>query len=110
VQGGQSLCVPGLVGTPLETCITVASAGVDAQGNPYADGVSIDLLKGVNGGVSISTGKAVGTTALVPASIAAPADATPDLPRTGGSATLPIVGGGLLALALATRRFAFGRR
>ncbi|MCU1378210.1 MAG: hypothetical protein JWN29_1193, partial [Acidimicrobiales bacterium] len=32
------------------------------------------------------------------------------LPRTGGNATLPIAGGALLALAVATRRLAFGRR
>ncbi|MCU1488358.1 MAG: hypothetical protein JWN67_5104, partial [Actinomycetia bacterium] len=33
-----------------------------------------------------------------------------DLPRTGGNATLPIIGGALLVLAVATRRLAFARR
>jgi len=110
VQGGQQLCIPGLTGTPLETCINVASAGVDANGNPYADGVSIDLFKGVNGGIGLATGRASGGTALAALPVAAPAAATPDLPRTGGNGILPIVGGGLLAVALLTRRFALGRR
>jgi hypothetical protein len=110
VAGGQSLCVPGLVGTPLETCVTVATAGVDAQGNPFADGVSIDLLKGLNGGVGLSTGRATGGAAAVPATITAPAESTPDLPRTGGNATLPLVGGLLLAAVLVTRRLVYGRR
>jgi hypothetical protein len=111
VGGGQSLCVPGLEGTPLETCITVASAGVDANGNPYADGVSIDLLKGVNGGVGVSTGRA-GSGAFVGDSPALPRISEPpaELPRTGGTAVLPIAGGLLLAAALVTRRLAFGRR
>jgi hypothetical protein len=112
VQGGQSLCVPGLVGTPLETCINVASAGVDANGNPFADGVSIDLLKGLNGGIGIGTGRAVSGADNLPAAapVAAPAAAVPaELPRTGGEATLPLIAGGLLAAALVTRRLVTGR-
>ena len=110
VQGGQQLCIPGLTGTPLETCINVASTGVDANGNPYADGASIELFKGVNGGIDLSTGKTTASAAAVALPVAAPASATPDLPRTGGNGVLPIVGGGLLAVALVTRRFALGRR
>jgi hypothetical protein len=110
VQGGQSICVPGLEGTPLETCINIASAGVDANGNPYADGVSVELLKGINGGIGLITGRAGGTAAAPAATITAPAGSTPDLPRTGGSAVLPIVGGMLLAGALVTRRLVIGRR
>jgi hypothetical protein len=109
VQGGQSLCVPGLEGTPLETCINVASAGVDANGNPYADGVSVELLKGVNGGIGLVTGRAGGTASAPAVTITAPAGSTPDLPRTGGNAMLPIVGGMLLAGALVTRRLVIGR-
>jgi hypothetical protein len=110
IRGGQSLCVPGLVGTPLETCINVASAGVDANGNPFADGVSIDLLKGVNGGVSLGTGRAVSGADFVAATVGAPADAVPgELPRTGGEATLPLLAGGLLTVALFTRRLLTGR-
>jgi hypothetical protein len=112
VGGGQSFCVPGLVGTPLETCIAVASAGVDANGNPTADSTSVQLFKGVNGGIDLATGRAASagdvTVAAAPAApAAAPAG---DLPRTGGNATLPIIGGAMLALAAFTRRLAFGRR
>jgi hypothetical protein len=113
VKGGQSFCVPGLVGTPLETCVAVASAGVDAQGNAFADSTSVQLFKGVNGGIDLATGRAStgGAVTAAPAA-AAPAAAAPagQLPRTGGNATLPILGGALLALAFATRRLAFGRR
>lgn len=111
VAGGQSFCVPGLVGTPLETCVSVASAGVDAQGNPYADSTSVQIFKGVNGGIDLATGRA-GTGGEITAPAGAPAAAEPagSLPRTGGNATLPIVGGALLALAVVTRRLAFGRR
>jgi hypothetical protein len=111
VAGGQSFCVPGLVGTPLETCVSVASAGVDAQGNPFADSTSVQIFKGVNGGIDLATGRA-GTGGEITAAPGAPAAAEPagTLPRTGGDATLPIVGGVLLALAVATRRLALGRR
>ena len=112
VEAGQSLCIPGLEGTPLETCITVANAGVDANNNPFADGTSVQLFKGVSGGIDLAIGRAGsggeasgGGPAQVPA--AAPGG---ELPRTGGVATLPLVGGGLLALAAAARRLTVGRR
>jgi hypothetical protein len=111
VGGGQSFCVPGLVGTPLETCIAVASAGVDANGNPNAGATTVELFKGVNGGIDLATGRAASAGS---ATVAAPAPAAAEpagtLPRTGGNATLPIVGGALLALAAFTRRLAFARR
>lgn len=109
VAPGQSLCV--LEGTPLETCLAAASSGVDANGNPFADSGSIELFKGVNNGITLVTGRASSGGGAAPAP-AAPAVAVPagELPRTGGSATLPIVGGALLALAAATGRLAFGRR
>jgi hypothetical protein len=112
VGGGQSFCVPGLVGTPLETCIAVASAGVDANGNPTAGSTSVELFKGVNGGIDLATGRAAtaGQAAPVTGAAAPAAPAGGDLPRTGGNATLPIIGGALLVLAAATRRLAFARR
>jgi hypothetical protein len=113
VGGGQSFCIPGLVGTPLETCISVAAASVDANGNPTAGATTVQLFKGVNGGIDLATGRAASTGAAAQvAAPAAPAAAEPagDLPRTGGNAMLPIIGGGLLALAAFTRRLAFGRR
>jgi hypothetical protein len=109
VAGGQSFCVPGLVGTPLETCITVANAGVDADGNPFADGASVQLFKGVNGGIDIATGRAsTGGAAFTAAAAQLPASG--DLPRTGGNATLPLVGGAILGLAVFARRLSLGHR
>jgi hypothetical protein len=107
INPNQSICL--LEGTPLETCIVVAAAGVDADGNPFADGTSIEALKGVNGGIGVVTGRA-GVSASPDAArglpvggpaVAAPADA---LPRTGGPALLPFLGASLLGLAAAGRR------
>ena len=110
VEAGQTLCIPGLEGTPLETCVTVANAGVDANGNPFADGTSVQLFKGVSGGIDLAVGRAgSGGEATAGAPVAAPAPAG-ELPRTGGPATLPLVGGALLALAAGARRLASGRR
>jgi hypothetical protein len=105
VPVGASQCI--LIDTPLETCVNVATADVDANGNPYATAASVHLFKGVNGGVALATG---GVTA---GSLGAPAAAapltTPDLPRTGGSDMLPIMGAGLLGLAVLGRRIVLGR-
>lgn len=105
VEGGQSVCILPM---PLETCVQVAAASV-RDGNPVADGASIQLLKGVNGGIDIATGRASAGGELA-AQAAVPADIPRELPRTGGPATLPLVGGGLLALAAATRRLSLRRR
>jgi hypothetical protein len=103
LEAGQSLCL--LEDTPLETCITVANAGVDADGNPFADGTSVQLMKGVNGGVDLALGRASTGGA---ATQEAPQVQEPpsELPRTGGPAALPVIGGGLLAAAAIARRFA----
>ena len=98
-----------LTGTPLEICVAVASAGVDADGNPYATSTSIELFKGLEGGgVSLSTGGvtsgATGAPAVVP--VAAPEGA---LPRTGGPEALPVLGAGLLAAAVLLRRSLLAR-
>lgn len=111
VDAGQSFCVPGLEGTPLETCVKVASAGVDAQGNPFADGTTVQVLRGINGGIDLTTGRAAtgGESVAAPA-VAAPAAAPAGtLPRTGGPAVVPLIGGALLALAAAGRRIVSGR-
>jgi hypothetical protein len=104
IGAGQRVCI--LEGTPLESCVDVATAGVDANGNPYANGVNLDLLKGVNGGIGLTTAGVNSAAAPLLPAVQLPAD----LPRTGGNAALPLVGGGLLCLAAVTRRFAFGRR
>lgn len=107
VEGGQSVC---LLPDPLTTCVQVAAASVDAEGNAIADGASIQLLKGVNGGIDLATGRASTGGTFEAAEAAIPADVPRELPRTGGPATLPLVGGGLLALAAATRRLSLRRR
>ena len=105
VPGGVEQCV--LTGTPLETCVTVATAGVDADGNPYATSTSISLFKGVNGGIDLSTG---GVTSGAAGALPVPAvAAAPDLPRTGGNQDLAVIGGGLLALAVLVRRVVIRR-
>jgi hypothetical protein len=106
VPGGVEQCV--LAGTPLETCVSVATAGVDADGNPYATSTSVSLFRGLpTGGVDLAVGGVTSGSAgaLLPA-VAAP---VADLPRTGGEETLPIVGAGLLALAVLGRRIIIGR-
>lgn len=108
VGAGQSFCVPGLVGTPLETCVAVANAGVDADGNPFAAATSVQVFKGVNGGIDLATGRVSTAGASTPAPLAVPASG--ELPRTGGNATLPLIGGALLCLALVTRRLSLGHR
>jgi hypothetical protein len=104
VAPGVEQCV--LTGTPLETCVTVATAGVDADGNPFATSTSISLFKGVNGGIDLATGGVTsGSAGALPAVVAA----APDLPRTGGNQDLAVIGGGLLALAVLVRRVVIRR-
>ena len=105
VPVGASQCI--LIDTPLETCVNVATSGVDAEGNPYATSSSVELFKGVNGGVILGTGGVTSGSAGAP--IVAAALPAGDLPRTGGSDALPIMGAGLLALAVLGRRVAIGR-
>jgi hypothetical protein len=94
-----------LTGTPLETCVTVAAAGVDADGNPYATSTSIALFRGLNGGIALATGGVTsGSAGSLPQVLP-----QADLPRTGSSSTLPIVGAGLLAVGVLVRRFIVGR-
>jgi len=102
---GASQCI--LTDTPLETCVNVATAGTDADGNPYATSASIELFKGVNGGAVLGTGGVTSGSAGAPA----PAAALPatDLPRTGGNPAIPVMGAGLLALAVLVRRIVIGR-
>ena len=107
IDAGQQVCV--LEGTPLETCVAVANAGVDAEGHPFADSTTIHALKGVNGGIEVATGRAAANNAQQPAQTPLPTpEPVKELARTGGPAVLPFVGGGLLALAAGARRL--GRR
>lgn len=94
LEGGQTVCV--LEDTPLESCISLAAA--DADGT--ADAGSVQIFKGVEGGIDLATGRAA-TTSQAAAPAPEPAG---ELPRTGGPAVLPILGGGLLAAAAVARR------
>lgn len=109
VNAGQSFCIPGLEGTPLETCVKVAAAGVDADGNPFADGTTVQIFRGINGGIDLTTGRASTAGAATPPQAVAAAGPEGTLPRTGGAPTLPLLGGALLALAAAGRRIVAGR-
>lgn len=99
LEGGQTVCV--LADTPLASCISLAAASADGG----ADAGSIQLFTGVNGGVDLATGRAL--TAAQETPPAAPAAAAPagELPRTGGPAAMPVIGGALLAAAAVARRF-----
>lgn len=107
VDAGVSQCI--LVGTPLETCVSVATAGVDADGNPYATSSSIELFKGVNGGVALGTGGVTSGSAGAPLAALPAAAPAGDLPRTGANPALPIMGAGLLAVAVLLRRTLLAR-
>ena len=109
VPVGQSLTI--LQGTPLETTITVAAGttakNTDGSVSAIADGVSIQALKGVNGGIVLQLAHAeagVGGTAATVTPPAPPAAApASELPRTGGTPWVPIAGAGLLGLAFVAR-------
>jgi hypothetical protein len=113
VAPGVEQCI--LTGTPLETCVSVATAGTDANGDgvqddPYATSSSVSLFRGLpTGGVDLATGGV--TSGSAGAAAPAPVEAAPagDLPRTGADPMLPAVGAGLLALAFLGRRIVIGR-
>lgn len=105
VGPGDAICL--LEGTPLESCIAIASASTSADG-ARADGFTVSLFRGVEGGVNLAAGTAE-TGATGSPAVAEQPEPAAELPRTGGPAVLPIAGAGMLALALATRRLA-GRR
>jgi LPXTG-motif cell wall-anchored protein len=101
-----------LAGTPLETTIslgagrTVTDPTTGAVAS-YADGVSIQLLKGLNGGIGLELAHAEsgvgGQTRLVSQQeIVQPV--TPALPKTGNDAWLPMAGAALLLAAVGIRR------
>lgn len=109
VAPGESYTV--LEGTPAESTIEAATATVEENGTDaraVANAVRLHLLKGVNGGVALSLGRA---TAAAKAEVVKPAppirNAPPEpLPFTGGiDRTLPALGLiGLAALAYVVRR------
>ena len=109
VPVGQSITI--LDGTPLKTTISVAAGSTtknaDGSVTAVSDGVSIQALQGVNGGITLQlahaeagVGGAKATVTPTTAPVAAPAG---ELPRTGGTPWLPMAGAGVLGLAIGAR-------
>ena len=124
VAPGQSTCILDLaiasLGTPLKSCITVAAGKTSESVDPatgkkvvsaVADGVKLELLTGLNGGIVLELAHAEASVAGSPA-VTPPVNpqvptlnAPPtELPRTGGLPMLPMVGSGLMGLAVFARR------
>jgi hypothetical protein len=107
VPVGQTQTI--LAGTPLESTITVANGSTvknaDGSVGAIADGVSLQLLKGLpGGGLTLQLAHAEAGVAGTPAVAPTVVQAVAQLPRTGGTPWIPFAGTGILALAFITRR------
>lgn len=115
VAPGQSIKI--LEGTPLESEIIVGNGSTvknaDGSVGAIADGVSLHLLKGVNGGVNLDLAHAEAGVAGSPAvldNVETPR-AAPELPRTGGPGPwIPVAGATMIVAAVLTRRFVLRTR
>jgi hypothetical protein len=110
IQLNQPLTL--LAGTPLESTISLGAGRTVTDPNTgavasYADGVSIQLLKGLNGGIAIELAHAEtgagGQTRLVSQQQQV-TPVVPALAKTGNDPWLPLAGAGLLFAALVIRR------
>lgn len=110
IQLNQPLTL--LAGTPLETTISLGAGRTVTDPNSgavasYADGVSIQLLKGLNGGIGIELAHAEtgagGQTRLVSQQQQV-TPVVPSLAKTGNDPWLPLAGAGMLFIALGVRR------
>ena len=109
IQLNQPLTL--LAGTPLETTISLGAGRTVTDPNTgsvasYADGVSIQLLKGLNGGIGLElahaeTGAGGQTRLVTQQQIITP---VPQMPKTGNDPWVPLTGAGLLMIALGIRR------
>lgn len=100
-----------LAGTPLETTISLGAGRTVTDPNTgsvasYADGVSIQALKGISGGIGLELAHAesgVGGQARLVSQqqVVTP---VPALAKTGNDPWMPLTGAGLLLLALTIRR------
>lgn len=94
----DTTCLP--LPDPLTSCITVGGGQVteneDGSVSSFAAGVSLDLLKGLQGGVQLELASARATAGGAPA-----VEVLAELPRTGGTPAplAPLVGVGLLGAA-----------
>ncbi len=110
IQLGAPLTL--LAGTPLETTISLGAGRTVTDPNTgavasYADGVSIQLLKGLNGGIGLElahaeTGAGGQTRLVSQQQVITPV--VPTLAKTGNDPWLPLAGAGLLVMALGIRR------
>ena len=108
VAPGQDITI--LAGTPLESRIVVAAGSTvknpDGSVGAVSDGVRLELLKGLNGGISLGLAHAeagVGGALATKTPVLNP-EIPRELPRTGGTPWLPLAGVGILGLAVAVRR------
>jgi hypothetical protein len=110
VAPGQSQCIPGIEGTPLETCITVGGGETVVEGAgaaAAAAGVSIRALADPLPTLQLSLAAAEAAVAAAPAPAPEPTPTPtppppapqPDLPRTGTGLLVPSLG--LLTLGTA---------
>jgi hypothetical protein len=108
VQLNQPLTL--LAGTPLESTISLGAGRVvrnDGSVASYADGVSIQLLKGLNGGIGLELAHAetgVGGQARLVSQQQAVTPVQPALAKTGNDPWPPLLGAGLLLVAFTIRR------
>ena len=110
VQLNQPLTL--LAGTPLESTISLGAGRTVKDPNTgavasYADGVSIHLLKGLNGGIAIELAHAetgVGGQTRLVSQQQQVTPVVPALAKTGNDPWLPLTGAGLLFVALGIRR------
>jgi hypothetical protein len=116
IAPGQTQTI--LAGTPLESTIRIATGRVEnlADGGvkAIADGVSLELLKGIgassptamDGGVVLQLAHSEAEVAGAPAVTTTQSQvlAQTTLPRTGGTPWIPMAGIGMLAIALVGRR------
>ncbi|MDQ6725896.1 MAG: hypothetical protein M3066_07005 [Actinomycetota bacterium] len=100
-----------LAGTPLETTISLGAGRTVTDPNTgsvaaYADGVSIQALKGISGGIGLElahaeTGAGGQSRLVSEQQVVTP---LPALAKTGEDPWLPLTGAGLLLVALTIRR------
>jgi hypothetical protein len=107
-----------LAGTPLESTISLGAGrtvnNADGTVGAVADGVSLQLLKGVSGGIGIELAHAEsavgGTKAAISEQTKTTVQAAAELARTGPeSPWLPMAGFALLFAAFLSRRFVVSR-
>lgn len=110
-----------LEGTPLESTISLGAGeavvnDADGTATAVADGVSLALLKGIGGGIVLELAHAEvaggGRSAVITTRTIQPPQVEPEpqiLARTGGTPTMPMLGFGLVLVALTIRRAVLSR-